>query len=131
MISNTKPIFSFYAILLLTLSVVFGIHTAILYFLDIPLFENLIVFSYTVNYILAILIFSSLFLLQNKYEQILGFVFMGGSFFKFTVYFIFFNPVFRKNGDVSAIEAASFLIPYIVCLILETIALVKLLNNKI
>jgi hypothetical protein len=116
--------------LLISLGVVFGIHSLILYYLNISLFENLLIPSYITNYILALLIFFVLVKLKNKYLDLLGFVFMGGSFVKFGVYFIFFNPIFKLNGTVSTQEATAFLVPYLLCLIIETFYLIKLLNNK-
>jgi len=116
--------------LLIFLCVVFGIHSLILYYLNISLFENLLIPSYITNYILALLIFFILVKLKKKYLDLLGFVFMGGSFVKFGVYFIFFNPVFKQNGTVSSQEAMAFLAPYLLCLIIETFYLIKLLNNK-
>jgi hypothetical protein len=116
--------------LFISLSIVFGIHSAILYFLDISLFQNLLIPSYITNYFLALLIFFILLKLKKKYLDLLGFVFMGGSFVKFGVYFIFFNPVFKQNGSVSSQEATAFLTPYLLCLIVETFYLIKLLNNK-
>jgi len=116
--------------LLISLCVVFGIHSVILYYLNISLFQNLLIPSYITNYFLALLIFFILVKLKKKYLDLLGFVFMGGSFVKFGVYFIFFNPVFKQNGTVSTQEATAFLAPYLLCLIVETFYLIKLLNNK-
>ncbi len=116
--------------LLISLGIVFGIHSLILYYLNISLFENLLIPSYIANYFLALLIFFILVKLKKKYLDLLGFVFMGGSFVKFGVYFIFFNPIFKENGIVSPQEATAFLVPYLLCLIVETFYLIKLLNNK-
>ena len=126
----SKQIAFFSIKLLISLSVVFGIHSLTLYYLDISLFQNLLIASYITNYFLALLIFFILIKLKKKYLDLLGFVFMGGSFLKFGVYFIFFNPVFKQNGTVSPQEATSFLAPYLLCLIVETFYLIKLLNNK-
>ena len=126
----TKQIAVFGIKLLISLSVVFGIHSIILYYLNISLFQNLLIPSYLANYFLALLIFFILVKLKKKYLDLLGFVFMGGSFVKFGVYFIFFNPIFKENGTVSPQEATAFLVPYLLCLIVETFYLIKLLNNK-
>ena len=126
----SKLIIGFCVKLIVALTITLGIHIAILHFLESPLFENQIIFSYSVNAILAIIIFISLFKLRIKYLDILGFIFMGGSFLKFGVYFIFFYPIFRQDGNVSTLEAVSFLIPYILCLIIETFYLIKMLNKK-
>jgi hypothetical protein len=127
----TKQITVFGIKLLISLSVVFGIHSVILYYFDISLLQNLLIHSYITNFFLAILIFFTLVKLKRKYLDLLGFVFMGGSFVKFGVYFIFFNPVFKQDGTVSPEEATSFLTPYLLCLIVETFYLIKLLNNKL
>ena len=126
-----KPIIGFLIKLLVALSVVFGIHITILHFLKLPLFDNLIVFSYLINGILAIIIFVVLYKLRIKYLDLLGFIYMGGSFLKFGVYFIFFNPTFKESGIINNLEATSFLAPYLLCLIIETYYLIKLLNNKL
>ena len=127
----TKQILIFGIKLLISLSIVFCVHSVILYFLDISLFQNLLIPSYLTNYFLALLIFFILVKLKKKYLDLLGFVFMGGSFVKFGVYFIFFNPIFKQNGTISLQEALAFLTPYLLCLIVETFYLIKLLNNKI
>jgi len=127
----SKPIIGFLVKLLVVLSVVFGIHITTLYFLDFTLFNNLIITSYIINGIIAIIIFITLFKLRIKYLDLLGFLFMGGSFLKFAVYFIFFLPHFKADGIVDRLESTSFLIPYITSLIIETYYLIKLLNNKL
>lgn len=124
-----NPVINFSLKLIGVLGIVFGFHIAILHYLALPLFHNLIVQSYVVNIFMAIIIFGFLFFLQKKYLDILGFIFMAGSFLKFGVFFIFFNPIFKKSGDISSEEALSFLIPYLACLIVETFFLVKLLNK--
>jgi hypothetical protein len=121
--------FSFKLVLVLVL--VFGIHLFILHSLNQPLFNNLITASYIVNAMMAIIIYGSLVLLRKKYLDVLGFIFMAGSFLKFGVYFIFFYPEFRADGEIIRLEATSFLIPYLACLVIETFYLVKLLNNKV
>ena len=60
----------------------------------------------------------------------LGYYFMGASFVKFAVYFIFFNPSYKIDGLTSPVEFAAFFTPYGVSLILETLLLIVLLNKK-
>jgi len=125
-----KSILRFSIGLLLIIAVVFIIHIGLLHYNDLPVFENLIHYTYFANILLAIIIFAVLFYLQKNHEHILGFVFMGGSFLKFAVFFIFFSPVFKQDGDLSTLEALSFMIPYIACLIYETTYVAKMLNAK-
>lgn len=124
-----NPVISFSLKLVFVLGIVFGVHIAILDYLQHPLFKNLIVEAYLVNFVLAIFIYSSLFFLRKKYLDLLGFIFMAGSFLKFGVFFIFFNPYFKADGELLQLETTAFLIPYITCLIIETFCLVKLLNK--
>lgn len=131
MTNTINPVLIFFLKLLVLLSVIFGIHILILSYLDTPLFNNLIIASYSVNFILAVIIFYALYMLRKKYLDLLGFIFLGGSMLKFAVFFLFFFPAFRKNGSIDGFETASFLIPYMTCLLLETIYVSKLLNNKL
>ena len=124
-----NPVISFCLKLFIALSLIFGIHLFVLNSLKVPLFNNLIVAAYIVNYILAFIIYIILYKLRIKHEHILGFVFMGGSFLKFAVFFIFFYPVYREDGIIYKLESTSFLIPYLFSLIIETYFLVKLLNK--
>ena len=124
-----NAIFRFCFILAIGLLLVFGAHLAILFFMDFPLFENLFIEAYIANYILAALIFILLFLLKEKFSASLGFIFMGGSFLKFTVFFILFFPIYKADGVANSLETTTFLVPYIFCLFVETFYLSKLLNK--
>lgn len=126
----TKSIFSFCIKLLLIVSIVFGIHIGILFLLKIPLFENKIISAYIVNVILAIVIYIGLIKLKKNNEQILGFIFLIGSFLKFSIFFLYFYPAYKQDGNMSTLEATSFLTPYFVCLTVEIFYLSKLLTSK-
>ena len=125
-----NPFARFLAALSLVLILVFAGHLLVLEFLDLPLFENLIIPAYLANYFLAIGIFLSLYLLRKKYSSELGFIFMGGSFVKFIIFFIFFYPVYRADGSPNALETTAFLVPYMTSLFIETYTLVKLLERE-
>ena len=103
-------------------------HTEVLLYVGNSPYDNLIIEGYCANAILAIVIYSSLSLLQKKYSDQLGFLFMAGSLLKFAVFFIFFSPTFREDGSISRLEFLSFFIPYLCCLFIETLAVVKILN---
>ncbi len=115
--------------LILLLSIAFCIHLSILHFSELPLFNDMIVLAYLANVALAIGIFGFLFLMKEKYSSQLGFLFLGGSFLKFIVFFLLFYPNYKSDGDISTLEFLAFFIPYILCLILETFSLVKWLNK--
>ena len=124
-----KQVINFSLKLIVILGVVFAIHLIILAKINQPLFNNFIIEAYIVNGLLAIIIYSTLNFLKKKYLDMLGFIFMFGSFLKFGAYFIFFYPVFKEDGVIIRQEATSFLVPYIASLIVETYCLVKLLNE--
>lgn len=115
--------------LLLGISIGFILHISLLYLLELPLFENSIIASYTVNILLALVIFTTLYLLKEKYKNQIGFLFMGGSFLKFLVFLIFFYPVFKHDGDITNLEFASFFVPYAICLLFETLGVIRILNK--
>ena len=124
---NPFSIFAIKAIVLLT--VVFGIHLLVLNTLKLPLFENRIVLSYSINLILIIIVFGGLYLLREKYKEQLGFLFLIGSFLKFAVFFIIFYPFYKSDNTITRAEFASFFVPYVIGLILETVSLSKWLNK--
>jgi len=124
-----KQVINFSLKLIVILGVVFAIHLIILAKINQPLFNNFIIEAYIVNGLLAGIIYSTLYFLKKKYLDMLGFIFMFGSFLKFGVYFIFFYPIFKEDGVIIRQEATSFLVPYVASLIVETYYLVKLLNE--
>jgi len=111
------------------LAVAFFIHIAVLKFFELPLFENKIVLSYVVNLILVVVIFGLLYLSRKKFKDQLGFLFIAGSALKFGVFFVVFYPFYKLDDHISSLEFAAFFVPYGLCLILETISLVKWLNK--
>ena len=124
-----NPFFKFSIRAIVLLAVVFSIHLIVLNSLKLPLFENKIILSYSVNLILIIAIFGLLYVLRNKYKSQLGFLFLAGSLLKFAVFFIVFQPIYKLDGDITRLEFAAFFVPYIFGLILETISLSKWLNE--
>lgn len=115
--------------LLLILAIAFPVHAYCQSALGLAYFHNLLIESYLANYILVVVSYSVLLKLQKKYTNSLGFIFMGGSFVKFAVFFIFFNPYYKSDEDIQTVEFLAFFIPYGLAIILETISLVRLLNK--
>jgi len=125
-----KTILSFLVTLLVSVVLVFICHLLLLNYNNFPLFQNRIVLSYSINILLAIGIY--LFLYRNRinYKAELGFLYMAGSLLKLFFFGILLYPSYHKDGSVSKIEVFTFFIPYVVCLIIETYFLIKLLNSK-
>ncbi len=112
-----------------SLLLVFILHVFYLKTQNLPLFENKLVAAYTINFLAAIAIYISLFLLRNKYKEQLGFLYMGGSFLKFILFFIFFYPSYKLDGQMSSLEFGAFFIPYVISLIFETLGVIKFLKK--
>ena len=110
--------------------VVFAIHLAVLAIFKKPLFEHQIILAYGVNYLLAILIFTTMLFFSKKANNYLGYIFMYGSLFKFTIFFIFFYPNYNKTSGDSKQEFLTFFIPYTLSLIIEIKSLIFLLNSS-
>ena len=128
--SKNNFLFSFYFSLGLVCLLVFGVHILVLYLLGLPLFGYMMVQAYLLNVFLAIVIFSFLFLFRVKWKDQIGFLFLGGSMLKFVFFFIFFYPVYKGDGQMETMEFISFFIPYLVCLLLETLFTAKMLNSR-
>ncbi len=112
------------------LIVIFGVHVFMLNYTNNALFENQIVLSYLINYMLAVIVLLVVEKTLNKNSAQAGFVFMAGSALKFLVFFLVFYPAYREDGKMESIEFVTFFIPYAICLITEVIYLSKQLNNQ-
>jgi len=109
---------------------VFVIHISTLYFLKKPIFDNLIILSYVVNFLLAIIVLVIVEKTMNSKSAQSGFVFMAGSALKFLVFFLVFYPTYKEDGAMKTIEFTTFFIPYALCLIIDVFYLSKQLNNQ-
>lgn len=105
------------------------LHLAYLYARSLALPFDLIILGYAVNFGMALIIYFALVKFAERQSKSLGFLFLFGSTLKFAVYFVIFNPLFMKDGGLSKLEFFTFFLPYLACLLVETLALVKLLNE--
>ena len=108
------------------LSISFYIHFGYISVLD----ETTMYKSYGVNLILGIIVFVVIEFLKKSHTNILGFIFLAGSLFKFLVYFVFIYPLLIETGELTKPKFFIFFIPYSICLVLEIIFLVRLMNNE-
>ena len=125
----TKLLFRFFIVLAISISIIFIIHSLILEYLNHSVYEDRTILAYIINIVLAILIFVFLYIFRIKYRDQLGFLYMGGSMLKFTMFFILFYPVYKLDGNINKFEFAAFFIPYAISLLVETFYLIKLLNS--
>jgi hypothetical protein len=124
-----RPIFSFTWALVVVLSVSFGLHFWFLESLQLDSEKAFLIPAYLTNFVLALIITIGLYLLRERQANNLGFIFMGSSFIKFAVFFIFFYPTFNNDGGVSHIDFGLFFIPYATSLTIETTFLVRILSK--
>jgi hypothetical protein len=119
----------FLKIIIIALALIFSLHVAVLSLLDFPIFENKIILAYSVNTILAIIIYVLFYKFKEMFKNQIGFVFIFGSFLKFIFFFLLFNASYRADGDISALEFLAFFVPYFLCLIIEIFSMSKWLNK--
>ncbi|GGD49605.1 DUF6168 family protein [Muriicola marianensis] len=92
--------------------------------------SDMLYLSYSVNFLLATGIFVLLFLLRKRYKHQIGFIYMGGSLLKFLVFFLLFYPGYREDAMVTRSEFGAFFVPYLLCLLFETVFTAKILLTK-
>ncbi len=123
--SSTKSL----SLLILSLGFAFALHAAYLFKQDIALGQHLTWQAYLFNFLAASAILVFLLRLAKKNKSNLGFIFMGGSFLKFLVFFLVFFPVYKADGEMQTIEFSSFFIPYAICLSVKSFVLIRQLNQ--
>lgn len=106
----------------------FGIHCLARAYFGLTPLGDLLPASYLVNWGLALAIVWLLFAYRKKLRQQIGFLFIGGSLLKFAVFFAVFYPVFHADGAIDRREFASFFVPYMLALVLETLFTAKILQ---
>lgn len=90
---------------------------------------NQLIYSYGINVLLACGVIILLFTLRKKLKDQLGFLFMAASMLKFVFFFILFYPEYNADGNLTRVEFLTFFIPYVICLITESIILSRFLNS--
>ncbi len=124
-----KQLFLFAAGLLLLLSIACGIHLTSITDQDWGEIR-LLRLCYGYNYVLAILVFLGVQLSLKQNAMLVGFVFLGGSLLKFSVFFFLIYPDFTADGGVDREELSLFVVPYLICLAALTLAASRVLQLK-
>lgn len=115
--------------LLLLMSLAFSLHAGFIVYNDGSLADYLFWQAYLFNTLAAEIILSVMLRMAPKRSDYLGFIFMGGSLFKFLVFFLFFYPVYKGDGAMAGEEFVAFFIPYFVALSFKSFILLKSLNQ--
>ena len=123
-------VIAYLAILISTLLLSLWLHLLWQQYMNKEQGSDLIYLSYLVNFLLATAIFLALFGLRRRYKNHIGFLYMGGSLLKFLVFFLLFYPAYRADGIVSKSEFGAFFIPYLICLVMETVFTAKILLRE-
>ena len=116
-------------LVVLVAAIAFFIHYLVNASLEKGAVVNQLVYSYSINILLACSVIVLLFLLKKRLRDQLGFLFMLASMLKFVFFFILFYPEYNADGDLSRLEFLTFFIPYVICLITESVILSKFLNS--
>lgn len=124
-----RELLRFILILISSLVVVGGLHYAYFLIRDLPFSWAEFLYGYGINFVMALIVYGGLLYLARKQSTYLGFLFLAGSGFKFAIYFLLIDPVFRADGQLSFTEFFLFFIPYLICLTIETLAVIKLLKK--
>lgn len=127
--TKVNPILSFLLVIVALLLLVFAIHITVLGNLGFEKYGDKIVLSYSINFLLAATIYIGLYSLRNRLKTQIGFIFMAGSFLKFLFFFILFYPDYKADGEIDTSEFTAFFIPYLICLVIETIFTAKMLQK--
>lgn len=127
--ANHKLLIYFFITILISLAVAFGVHLLVLDDMQKPLFNNKIVLSYVINFVLVTVIFTIIYLLRNQFKTQLGIFFIVGSAIKFLFFFMLFYPSFNADENINLTEFASFFVPYSICLLVETFFIAKVLKK--
>lgn len=117
--------------LLLIFIPVFGLHGALLTAMDKSDFWAPLVWCYGAHTVLTAAIGGGILWGHKKAPDLIGFMFLGGSLFKFAAYFALFKPVILAGLSDRELSFFLFGIPYAVALALETIFVSRILGiNK-
>ena len=104
------------------------IHVAARHFFNLFLLGDLLIPAYLFNFGFAAGMVLLLSLFRERLKFQVGFLFMGGSLFKFLGFFLFFHPEYNLDGAIKSAEFATFFVPYVIALAIETIYASKLLR---
>jgi len=121
-----KKIAAFSSRLLVLLIIGYWVQKLLLEYSETLFDSELLILAYFLNGFIALLIYSLIYALRNKFFDQLGFLFLIGSFLKFGAYFLFFHP--KMSG--TKIDFSLFFVPYVLSLILEVRALLNIFESK-
>ena len=120
----TRQIIGFYVLLITILAPCFLLHQK---------FYNafLLTESYLYNALIACVVVTLVVLFQKRHKDYIAFYFFLGTTIKFLVFFMVVYPQYKKDGDqLENVLLIAFFLPYFLTLVIETTALVYLINTR-
>jgi hypothetical protein len=108
------------------------LHKVIFYFLkiDVHKFHYSIEFLYLIFFGLSALLYLILLIVKKKNFQIVGMVFLFGTFTQMLLGYLILQPILETKSETVNLEKVSFFITFILFLLFETLLTVRLLNEK-
>jgi hypothetical protein len=116
--------------LIVSSSLAFALHLWLVFAFEIDFPISQIIWAYVANVLLTSGLIVWLLNLPEKYNTSLGYFFLYGSFAKAIMFFVLFYPGYRADGEVSRPEFSAFFVPYAICLVVETTALIIKLKQS-
>tara|TARA_B100001778_G_C18145561_1_gene431478 strand:+ start:180 stop:572 length:393 start_codon:yes stop_codon:yes gene_type:complete len=120
----TRQIIGFYVLLITILAPCFLIHQKLYN-------AFLLTESYIYNALIACVVVTLVVLFQKRHKDYIAFYFFLGTTIKFLVFFMVVYPQYKKDGDqLENVLLIAFFLPYFLTLVIETTALVYLINTR-
>ena len=121
-----RDILRFSVVLLAIAGMSYGIH----FFTYTSLYPKrsleLLNFAYKFNVGITLLFTTTIFLVREKLKEQLGFIYLAGGFIKLA---IFFYLIKTSGYEVNKYVFLHFFIPYVICVVVEIIYVVRILNR--
>ncbi|MFH7011578.1 hypothetical protein ACHRV5_06860 [Flavobacterium sp. FlaQc-52] len=87
-------------------------------------------FLYLIFFGLATLLYGILLIVKNKNFEIVGMVFLFGTFAQMLLGYLILRPILANKSEEVMMEKISFFITFILFLLFETFLTIRLLNEK-
>lgn len=129
LLKNSKPFFH----LFLFTVVAYILHKAALFFFEINTenFYYAVEFPYLIFFASTVILHLILLIVKKKNFQIVGMVFLFGTFTQMLLGYLILQPILKNNFESTDVEKLSFFITFILFLLFQTLLTVGLLNKKL
>ncbi|WP_035646622.1 hypothetical protein [Flavobacterium sp. ASV13] len=127
-LKNYKPVFHLFCFAV----VAFIVHIAAFFLLEINFqkFHYSIELLYLIFFGLSALLYLILLKVKNKNFEIVGMVFLFGTFTQMLLGYLILQPILENKTETVNVEKVSFFITFILFLLFQTLLTVRLLNEK-